>query len=413
MDAEFGMETIPTPAYVYDVGSVRRQIDALRCALPDGARLYYSAKANSHPGILAEVSRLGCSVEVCSSGELDDALAAGVPHDRIMYTGPVPGDAELESALHAGVRRFAVESRESRDRLDALCARLQLGCAVLVRVNPATSARGRINMAGASQFGVDLEELLADPGLFSEDRPTRVEGLQFYAFSNAESEDDLLAAFFGNIDAARILRERYGPRLREIDLGGGFAAPFGIPGRSPDYGGLKERLATRVQRELGAEVLVAFESGRHLVGGAGRFVTTVREIKRSRGVRFAICDAGVNHIGGVATTRRLTPPRMLPTWNAPAEGIHVTTVETLSPDSGTVTVVGPLCTPADRLCVISDPAETVQPGTRLVFDNVGAYGLTASPLAFLRRETPVEILQDGGRVIDVSRLVIGRKKIEL
>ncbi|MFG6402477.1 hypothetical protein [Microbacterium sp. P04] len=412
MDATFEIDTIPTPAYVYDAEKVRRQVDGLRRALPDGARLYYSAKANSHPGILAEVSRLGCSVEVCSSGELGDAFVAGVPRDRIMYTGPVPEDAELESALQAGVRRFAVESRASRDRLDALCARLHLECTVLVRVNPATTARGRINMAGSSQFGVDFEELLADPSLLAEGRPTRVGGLQFYAFSNAESEDDLLTAFFGNIDAARILRERHGTRLREIDLGGGFAAPFGTPGDSPDYRSIKERLTTRIRRHLGTEVVVAFESGRHLVAGAGRFVTTVREIKRSRGVRYAICDAGVNHLGGVATTRRLTPPRMVPTWDPLVERTDAS-VATPPPDPGSVTVVGPLCTPADRLCVVSDEAGTVRAGTRLIFDNVGAYGLTASPLAFLRRETPVEILHGSGRVVDVSRLVVGREKVEL
>ncbi|MBB4892341.1 diaminopimelate decarboxylase [Streptomyces olivoverticillatus] len=396
-----------SPLYVYDLDRVTAARDALYAALPDGFTLFYSLKANPHPGIVRAL-REGdrpCRAEVCSTGELASALEAGHEPAAVLYSGPGKTAAEMAVALDAGVRTFSVESPGDLRRLGAVAHGRGIRAQVLIRVNSAAAAATTsIRMTGTpSQFGFDAEglpevlpELLAVPGV-------EVVGAHFFPLSNSKDEDSLIAEFEATIASAARLEAELGLPLRMLDIGGGFAAPYSVPGERPVYGRLRAALEKALDEHLPrwrqGGIEIACESGRYLVGVSGRLLTTVTNVKESRGRTFAILDAGINTLGGMAGLGRLLPLAVEPRG---ADGADTENV--------TVSLAGPLCTPGDLLSrSVKMPAP--RPGDVIAVPNVGAYGPTASLLTFLGRPAPVEVLTRGGEVVSASRLVSSRADI--
>ncbi|MFJ3232120.1 type III PLP-dependent enzyme [Streptomyces sp. NPDC086787] len=394
-----------SPLYVYDLDRVARARAGLRAALPDGVTLYYSLKANPHPGLVRALREGsgGCRAEVCSTGELASALAAGHPAESVLYSGPGKTAGELAVALAEGVRTFSVESAGDLRRLGAQAVRQGVTAQVLLRVNSAAAAATTsIRMTGTpSQFGIDAETL---PDLLPDllDVPgTEVAGAHFFPLSNSKDEESLIAEFTATIEQAARLEAELGLPLRMLDAGGGFAAPYSVPDERPGYPNLRAALEkvldTRLPRWREGTVEVAFESGRHLVGDSGRLLTTVTNVKESRGRVFAILDAGINTFGGMAGLGRLLPLSVDPAFHRTGEPVPVT-------------LAGPLCTPGDLLsrAVRMPPPE---PGDVLAVPNTGAYGPTASLLLFLGRPAPTELLLSGGEVVSATRLVTTRTEV--
>ncbi|MGW3151776.1 MULTISPECIES: type III PLP-dependent enzyme domain-containing protein [Streptomyces] len=394
-----------SPLYVYDLDRVARARADLRAALPDGVTLYYSLKANPHPGLVRALREGpgGCRAEVCSTGELASALEAGHRAESILYSGPGKTAGELAVALAEGVRTFSVESAGDLRRLGAQAVRQGVVAQVLLRVNSAAAAATTsIRMTGTpSQFGIDAETL---PGLLPAllDVPgTAVAGAHFFPLSNSKDEESLIAEFTATIEQAANLQSELGLPLRMLDIGGGFAAPYSVPGERPVYpnlrAALEKALDTRLPRWREGGVEIACESGRHLVGDSGRLLTSVTNVKESRGRTFAILDAGINTLGGMAGLGRLLPLSVDPAFHRTGEPVPVS-------------LAGPLCTPGDLLSrsVRMPPPE---PGDVLAVPNTGAYGPTASLLLFLGRPAPVELLLSGGEVVSASRLVTTRTEV--
>ncbi|HEX9335223.1 MAG TPA: type III PLP-dependent enzyme, partial [Pseudonocardiaceae bacterium] len=220
--------------------------------------------------------------------------------------------------------------------------------------------------------------------------------------TNAVDEDDLVAEFTGSIRTAAELAGRWGIRLRMLDLGGGFGCPYAVPGERPHYHRLRDALEAALARYLPGwrdEMRIAFESGRYLVGDSGRLLCTVMDVKKSRENHYAVLDSGVNHLGGLSGIGRLLPLTAHPVSKS---------------DSGDsppkpISLVGPLCTPADVVSR-STPLPEPRPGQHLVIPNVGAYGVTASLIGFLSRPAPIEVLVRRGAVASASRLELARKR---
>jgi diaminopimelate decarboxylase len=400
-----------SPLYVYDLDRVTAARDDLRAALPEQFTLFYSLKANPHPGIVRALREENgrsapCRAEVCSTGELASALEAGHTAERILYSGPGKTAEEIGVALDAGVRTFSVESPGDLRRLGAQAKARGTTAECLIRVNAAAAAATTsIRMTGTpSQFGFDAEglpqllpELLATPG-------ARVVGAHFFPLSNSKDEASLIAEFRGTIAAAAQLEAQLGFPLTLLDIGGGFAAPYSVPGSRPVYGELRAALENALDehfprwREGTPEI--ACESGRYLVGDSGRLLTTVTNVKESRGRTFAVLDAGINTLGGMAGLGRLLPLSVEP--RAPrADG---------EAEQAVVSLAGPLCTPGDLLSrAVRMPFP--RPGEVIAVPNVGAYGPTASLLLFLGRPAPVEVLLQGGEVVSASRLVSSRAEV--
>ena len=397
-------ERFGTPCYVYDLGAVRRAHADLRAALPAGTVLHYSLKANPHPRLVAELSALGCHSEVASTGEIDAALAAGVLPGQVQLAGPGKTDATIGYALDRGVRRFSVDSPDDLARVGAPAAARRAPADCLLRVNADQPVAGMgLAMTGvASQFGADASWIAARPERFRAAGAARTTGLHFYAGTNLQDEDALLRQFEVSVRLAAELSALLGG-IREVNLGGGFGTPYARSGDRPRFPGLAGRLTGLLDRWLpgwhAQAPLVAFESGRYLVGDSGSLLCRIVEVKTSKGKTFVVLDTGVHHLGGMSGLRRLMP--------------LVPTLEPVPERSGPerlCAVVGPLCTPLDVLAPATRLADP-RSGQLAAIPNVGAYGLTASLLGFLGHPAPAEVVTDAGRVVGASRLRLERVEV--
>jgi diaminopimelate decarboxylase len=276
----------------------------------------------------------------------------------------------------------------------------------LLRVNPDTAVLGMgLSMSGtSSQFGVDASRLLACPEAFRSRPGAHVRGLHIYMGTNIESEDALLRQFQTAAELVGEVSAALGEPLREVNLGGGFGAPYARNGEGCGLGTLGTRLACILDRGLSGwrtgRPAVTFESGRYLAARCGTLVCRVVDVKTSKGRTYVVLDTGVNHLGGMSGLRRL--PRIVP---------EVRTQDGTAPAFADAAIVGPLCTPLDIWgSGIRLPA--VAPGDLVAVPNVGAYGLTASLIGFLGHPCPVEVVVDTDRadpVVDASRLRLVRE----
>lgn len=394
-----------TPLYVYDLDRVAKSYHDLRNSLPHGVTIFYSLKANPHPAIARALREAGgwppCRAEVCSVGELSAALEAGFAPEECLYTGPGKTNDELMTAIIEGVRDFSVESLADLERAGSVASRLGVGIDCLIRVNTvAAKSAASIRMMGRpSQFGIDSEtlgvllpELRAVPG-------TRLVGAHFYSLSNARDEQSLIEEFQGSVTTAARLHAELGLPMDILDIGGGFGAPYAVPGSRPMYAKLRTEMEHTLDLNFpawrsGAPQVVC-ESGRYLVGDCGELISSVTNIKESRGHRFVIMDAGINTLGGMAGLGRLMPLAVQPDEQSGSAGTEA------------VTLVGPLCTPGD---ILGRDVELrpLKQGDTITVPNVGAYGTTASLLMFLSRPAPMEVVVRGEEIVAVSQLEMHR-----
>ncbi|PXX71469.1 diaminopimelate decarboxylase [Nocardia tenerifensis] len=388
--AEFG-----TPLYVYDLDELDAARAELFAALPEEFELFYALKANPHPDIVRALrgGARSCRAEISSTGELAAALAAGCTGADCLYTGPGKTPGELAEAIGHGVRLFSTDSVTDVRRVGAAATAHGVVADCLLRVNSVTaSAATSIRMTGVpSQFGFDSESVAALVPALREVPGVRLAGMHFFPLSNAD-EASLIGEFQHTIAIAAELAAEAGLPLRYLDIGGGFAAPYGVPGARGAYPTLRGELAVALDKHLpdwrSGRPRIACESGRFLAGTCGTLVTRVSNIKVSRGRKFVIVDAGINTFGGMSGLGRLLPV---------AVG--------LPPDSRSemASLVGPLCTPGDVLGRhIAVPP--LAPDDLVSIPNTGAYGPTASLLMFLGRPAPMEVLVRGDRVVSASRV---------
>ncbi|MEU6883114.1 type III PLP-dependent enzyme [Streptomyces sp. NPDC046712] len=394
-------ERYGTPLYVYDLDRVEAARDDLFAALPEEFELFCAVKANPHPEVLRalrEGSDRACRAEISSTGELAAALTAGFDAGECLYTGPGKTDGELDEVLAKGVRMFSVESLTDLQHIGAAATRLGIVAEALLRINSVSaSATTSIRMTGApSQFGID-SETLADlmPGLRAVEG-VRLAGAHFFPLSNARDEDALIGEFRNTIAVAAAMFAETGIEPRFLDIGGGFSAPYAVPGQRPVYtrlrAALQEALDEHFPRWRQGFPTVACESGRYLVGDSGSLLAGVVNIKESRGRTFVILDAGINTFGGMSGIGRLLPVAVSPDPEGADTG-----------DWRKASLVGPLCTPGDVLGrdVKLPPLDG---GDVIEIPNAGAYGPTSSLLMFLGRPAPVEAVVRGDDVVSVSRI---------
>ncbi|GGT43305.1 type III PLP-dependent enzyme [Streptomyces chromofuscus] len=392
-----------TPLYVYQLDRLHAAAADLRDALPVGTDLYYSVKANPHPRLVAELAALGLGSEISSTGELFSALTAGQRAERCLYTGPGKTLEEIKTALDAGVRRFSMESVTEYHRLAGAARARSVEVEYLVRLNGNAAAGGGtgLRMTGAStQFGLDIEAARSAPWLFRPAPGMTPIGFHVFPATNVSDPRTLAAEFELSITSVRTVLDETGFEPRLIDLGGGFAAPFAGPGERPRYPELRETLTRALDTSLPGwtegRPRIAFESGRYLAGDCGTLLTTVLDVKESGGRTYVVLDAGTNTLGGMAGLGRVLAPSAQPEDTRSATG----------EDGGLdqFALVGPLCTPLD---VLHRSARMTPPwvGEILSIPNVGAYGLTASLVAFLGRPMATEVvLATDGTMVGVRRL---------
>ena len=374
-----------TPFFAYDRRLLTERVTLLRATLPREVQLSYAVKANPMPAVVQHLAGLVDSFDVASALEMRTALDTPMPPQRVSFAGPGKTDAELRQAVAAGVT-IEMESENEADRVAALGRQLRIRPRVAVRVNPDFAVKGsgmRLG-GGPQQFGVDSERV---PALLKELANADVEFLGFHVFAGSQNlrADSLCEAQRRTVDLAIRLAEESPLPVRYLNLGGGFGIPYTDRDTPLDLATIGANLADLVRgpiRQGLPEVRVVIELGRYIVGECGVYVTRVVDRKISRGRTYLVVDGGLHHQLAASGNFGQAIRRNYPL--AVAERIDAEPVET-------VTVVGCLCTPLDLLGdAVTLPRADV--GDLIVLFQAGAYGLTASPTAFLSHPAPAEVL---------------------
>jgi diaminopimelate decarboxylase len=383
-------ETYGTPMYVYDGDALRGQYQGLRDVLHPDVEIFFSLKANPNIAICAALHSFGVGAEVSSMAELETARRAGVPADRTIFLGPGKSGQELRACLAGGAGIIVCESFGELDLLNDLAHQWGVVQPVLLRINAAFSVKGAgLSMGGKPrQFGIDEEQLLADPDLLRRWPNLRVTGTQTYMGTRILDENVIAQNTAKIFELAQRASVRLGFPLETVDIGGGLGVAYFEGERDLDPKVLADLMNPIIAdfRIASPHTKIAMELGRYLTAPAGIYVVRVRYTKTSLGERFAVADGGTNHhmaaVGIGSFIKRNFPVSVLNRADeAPSDPWNIT---------------GPLCTPNDTLvkAVLLPP---VQPGDLIGVFRSGAYGPSASPVLFLSHGHPAEVYVADGR----------------
>ncbi|MGZ5387495.1 MAG: pyridoxal-dependent decarboxylase, exosortase A system-associated [Solirubrobacterales bacterium] len=374
-----------TPFFAYDRTLLTERIALLRSTLPTGVELGYAVKANPMPAVVQHLSGLVDSFDVASVGEMTLALDTPMPASRVSFAGPGKTPAELGQAIAAGVT-IELESETEAARVAQIAGRLGVRPRVAVRINPDFRVKGSgMRMGGGpQQFGVDAERV---PALLNTLAAADLELLGFHIFAGSQNlnAEILCEAQRATIALALRLAENAPAPIRYLNVGGGFGIPYFERDEPLDLAAIGDNLsglmADAIRPNL-PDARVVVELGRYIVGECGVYVTRIVDRKESRGKTFLIVDGGLHHqlaaSGNFGQVIRRNYPIAIgrPAADGAAE---------------VVSIVGCLCTPLDLLADdVALPRAEI--GDLVVIFQAGAYGLTASPTAFLSHPAPVEVL---------------------
>jgi diaminopimelate decarboxylase len=374
-----------TPFFAYDRAAIGERVAQLRATLPADVKLSYAIKANPMPAVVQHMAGLVDAFDTASAGELGVALDTTMPADHVSFAGPGKTPDELTRAVAAGAL-IELESETEARRVIAIGERLGTRPRVAIRVNPDFELKGSgMKMGGGpQQFGVDAERV---PALLAELSVADVEWLGFHVFAGSQnlSAEILAGAQRKTVELALRLADHATAPVRYLNIGGGFGIPYferDSPLDLPTIGANLEDLMAGAIRPLLPEARVVVELGRYLVGEAGVYVTRVVDRKESRGTTFLVVDGGMHHQLAASGNLGQVIKRNYPVaigGRDPGEPTEQ------------VTVVGCLCTPLDVLARDAH-LPRAEIGDLVVVFQAGAYGLTASPTAFLGHALPAEVL---------------------
>lgn len=352
---------VGTPFYVYSAATLERHFSLFDEALAGTDHLVcFAIKSNSNLAVLKVLGNLGAGMDVVSGGEYLRAKAAGVPGERIVFSGVGKTRDEIHLALSGGIRQFNVESEPELRAISEIASALGLRAPIALRVNPDVDAKTHEKIAtgkSENKFGIPIAkaravyaEAAALPGI-------DVVGVDVHIGSQLTELAPFEAAFTKVRELTLALRED-GHNIRRLDLGGGLGIPYTRSNEAPplplDYGAMVKR----VLGDLGCEIEI--EPGRLISGNAGLMVSSVIYLKEGEGRNFLILDAAMND---------LVRPSMY--------GAHHDIVPVIEPAPGTAPlafdVVGPVCETGDTFAKARDLAP-MGPGDLVAFRSAGAYG---------------------------------------
>ncbi len=381
IDLETLAAAVGTPFYCYSTATIERHYRVFAEALSgvDAPLIAYAVKANPNLSVIATLARAGAGADVVSVGELRRAVAAGVPADRIVFSGVGKTEAEMAQALDTGIYQFNVESEEELGVLSRTASALGRTAAVALRVNPGVDAltHAKISTGGhENKFGIPLARIPAAYALAATLPGLRPVGIGAHIGSQLTSLAPLEATFALLGQLAATLRAQGNP-VERIDLGGGLGIPYKAGEPAPptpaDYG------AMVVRATQGWGVRLVFEPGRMIVGNAGILVARVITVKSGASSRFVVVDAAMND---------LLRPTLYNAWHD---------IRSIRPRPGTMTatVVGPVCESGDTFAEDRTLAP-LEPGDLVAFMTAGAYGATMASTYNSRPLVP-EVLVDGNK----------------
>ncbi|MBI5111487.1 MAG: diaminopimelate decarboxylase [Rhodovulum sp.] len=374
-------ETVGTPFYCYSTATLVRHYRVFAEAFADvPATICYAMKANSNQAVIRTLAELGAGADVVSGGELQRALAAGIPPERIMFSGVGKTAAELALAVDTGILCVNVESEPELALLSEIAAHKGRRAAVSLRVNPDVDAgtHQKISTGKAeNKFGIPISRARDVYARAATLPGIRVAGVDMHIGSQITDLGPFRDAFALLADFVRRLRAD-GHAIEHIDFGGGLGIPYRDDDDEPPHPEAYAAVVKQAVRDLGCRLL--FEPGRLLVGNAGVLVTRVLYVKRGEAKTFVIVDAAMND---------LVRPTLYEAFHAlrpvvePPPGTPMLTAD----------VVGPVCESGDYLAldrVMPEP----KAGDLIAVMSAGAYGAVQAGTYNTRALVP-EVLVNG------------------
>jgi len=372
---------VGTPVYIYSTATLSRHVNVFRdglSALADPL-IAFAVKANPNAAVLATLAKLGLGADVVSAGELLRALAAGIPANRIVFSGVGKTADEMRIALEKGIYQFNLESEPEAEMLSQVALSMGRKAPVAYRINPDVDAGTHAKIStgkSENKFGIPYDRALASYAAARDLPGLDVQGVAVHIGSQLTDLKPLEAAFVKVGALIASLREA-GHDIRTADLGGGLGVPYDpsqpLPPSPAEYGAM----VTRVTQ--GWDVRLMFEPGRLIVGNAGVLLSQVVRVKQGAQAPFVIVDAAMND---------LLRPSLYDAWHD-IRAVHP------KGDRAAANVVGPVCETGDTFAMHRD-MDVVAAGDLVAFMTAGAYGATMASTYNSRALTP-EVLVSGDR----------------
>ena len=380
---------VGTPFYCYSTATLTRHYTVFAKAFEGlDALVCYALKANSNQAVLKTLAKLGAGADVVSEGELRRALAAGVPPQKIVFSGVGKTAREMDFALAAGIHCFNIESEPELEMLSARAVAAGKVAPVSLRINPDVDAKTHKKIStgkAENKFGVpwqrarDVYRRMAElPGIKAVGIDTHI-GSQITELQPYDDAYRLLAELAGTLRAD-------GHAIEHIDLGGGLGIPYRTDNNPPPLPDAYAAIVKKHVSKLGLKVI--FEPGRLLVGNAGILVSEVIYVKEGEAKNFVIVDAAMNDL--IRPTLYDAFHDISPVVQPPADAPRLT-----------ADIVGPICESGDYLGHDRELPK-LKSGDLIAVSTAGAYGAVQSGTYNTRLLIP-EVLVNGERFAVVRR----------
>jgi diaminopimelate decarboxylase len=373
--------SVGTPFYCYSTATLERHYRVFTEAFKgEKVLVCYAMKANSNQSVLRTLAKLGAGADVVSGGELKRALAAGIPPQKILFSGIGKTEAELRAALAADILCINIESEPELELLSQLALEAGKTARISVRVNPDVDAGTHAKIStgkSENKFGIPLSrarEVYARaarlPGIEVRGADVHI-GSQITDLGKMETAFRILSEFVQTLRAD-------GHIISHVDFGGGLGIPYYMDREAPPAPDAYAAMVKRVTHNLGCTLM--FEPGRMIVGNAGILVTRVIYVKHGEAKNFVIIDAAMNDL--IRPTLYEAHHDILPVVE-PAPRTNRIVAD----------VVGPVCESGDYLALERTMSEP-KPGDLLAIMTAGAYGVVQSGTYNTRALVPEVLVKD-------------------
>src|SRR5262245_15023975 len=288
---------VGTPFYCYSTATLARHYEVFADAFADvSALVCYAMKANSNQAVIRTLAKMGAGADVVSGGELKRARAAGIPPDKIMFSGIGKTASELALAVDEGILCVNVESEPELELLSSVAASKGRTAPISVRVNPDIDAKTHHKIAtgkAENKFGIPSGRAREITMRAAKLKGLEVVAVDMHIGSQITELDPFDNAFALLADFVRVLRSD-GHRIAHVDLGGGLGIPYRDDNEPPPHPEAYAQVVKRATRDLDCRLI--FEPGRLLVGNAGILVTRVLFVKHGEAKNFVVVDAAMNDL---------------------------------------------------------------------------------------------------------------------
>jgi len=380
---------VGTPFYCYSTATIERHFKVFSAAFADMDTLVcYALKANSNQAVLKTLANLGSGADVVSEGELRRALAAGIPADKIVFSGVGKKASEMDYALAAGIHCFNVESEPELELLSSRAVAAGKLAPVSLRINPDVDAKTHKKIStgkSENKFGIPIGKASAVYARAAQLPGLKVTGVDMHIGSQITDLEPFDNAFRLLAELVTQLKAD-GHHIQHVDLGGGLGIPYQFDNNPPPLPDAYAEIVARHIKPLGLKTI--FEPGRLIVGNAGILVTEVIFVKEGDARNFVIVDAAMNDL-------------IRPTLYDAFHIIRPVREQAAAQPRLRADIVGPVCETGDFLGLDRDLPRPA-PGDLIAVGTAGAYGAVQAGTYNTRLLVP-EVLVSGDRFHTVRR----------